>query len=86
MSKIDVNKCEFYNNNYCSCYIDNYGDCYHKCTDEELKYCHYKQLQKYKQCLDEIKMYCKSIKEDHYWGMREINFAQHILQRIKEVK
>lgn len=46
MSEIDVSKCEFYNNNYCSCYRDNYGDCYHKCTDEELKYCYYKQLQR----------------------------------------
>ena len=79
MSEIDVSKCEFYNNNYCSCYRDNYGDCYHKCTDEELKDCYYKQLQ-------QLKAKLKEINEIAHWRMGEVDIHLHNrLSKIQEL-
>ena len=77
--EIDVDKCEYYYLNYCECYRDNYGDYYHKCTDEELKDCYYRQLQQYKKCLDEI----EDILLDSYITSYDICI---MLEKIKEVK
>lgn len=32
--------------------------------------------------LKQIAEYCKNIKKDHYWGMREIKFSQEILKLL----
>ena len=43
-----------------------------------------KREEKLNQTLTEIKEYCTNIKQDHYWGMRIIRFADKILQKINE--
>lgn len=57
MDKIDVSKCEYYDDGNCDCYYD---------IECEERNCMYKQLQRYKQCLDDIKEHIETCKNTRY--------------------
>lgn len=80
---VDVNRCRFYNdrNGYCdACKDDIDGASFTKCTSEDN--CYYKQKEKYKNALKEI----KEIAKPYYTlGSKNSPVAQ-ILQKINEVE
>lgn len=79
MSKIDVSKCKCeykYKDNCCL-------------FEDECKYitdCHYKQLQKYKNTLDEIEEILNSYCENMCYGCSDDCVTKEVLELIKQAK